>query len=294
MEMFDRDFPGHYLRLIRRVRVSVIALIPPYLGIRATLSTTGTSRVVIGGDIFQKVRIYRGPEQVALSSAQNATGLFELDQQPEMLLPFEGIGVDTHWELLMPKAANLFDYSSIADVLITIDYSALNSFEYQQQVIQTLRPTITFDRAYSFRYNLADAWYDLHNPDQSATPMTVQFTTTRDDFPPNLEDLQIKDLALYFSRDTGQKFEVTVTSLTFTEAGSAGPLGGGAVSSEGLISTAGGNAGAWSAMAGRTPFGTWTLALPNRQEVKNWFSNEAIQEIVFVITYSGRTPSWPA
>ena len=49
MELFDRDFPGHYLRLIRRLRTSVIALIPPTHGIRATLSTTGTSRVVIGG-----------------------------------------------------------------------------------------------------------------------------------------------------------------------------------------------------------------------------------------------------
>jgi receptor-binding and translocation channel-forming TcA subunit of Tc toxin len=29
MELFDRGFPGHYLRLIRRVRTSVIALIPP-------------------------------------------------------------------------------------------------------------------------------------------------------------------------------------------------------------------------------------------------------------------------
>ena len=41
LELFDRDFPGHYLRLIKRVRMSVIALIPPNDGIHATLSTTG-------------------------------------------------------------------------------------------------------------------------------------------------------------------------------------------------------------------------------------------------------------
>jgi Tc toxin complex TcA C-terminal TcB-binding domain len=44
IEAFDRDFPGHYLRLIRQVRCSVIALVPPAAGIRATLSTTGLSR----------------------------------------------------------------------------------------------------------------------------------------------------------------------------------------------------------------------------------------------------------
>jgi len=29
IELFDRDFPGHYLRLVERARTSVIALIPP-------------------------------------------------------------------------------------------------------------------------------------------------------------------------------------------------------------------------------------------------------------------------
>ena len=68
MSMFDRDFPGHYLRLIKSVRTSVIALIPPSQGIHATLSTSGMSRVVIGPDIFQTVPIRRDPELVALTS----------------------------------------------------------------------------------------------------------------------------------------------------------------------------------------------------------------------------------
>jgi hypothetical protein len=90
MEMLDRDFPGHYLRLIKRVRTTVVALIPPSKGIRATLSTLATSRVVIGGDIFQTQRIYREPESVALCSPNNATGLFDIELQPQsdMLLPY--------------------------------------------------------------------------------------------------------------------------------------------------------------------------------------------------------------
>lgn len=90
MELFDRDFPGHYLRLIKRVRTSVIALIPPTEGIKATLSTTGNSRVVIGGDVFQTTNVNRGPESVALSSPYNETGVFDLQQQqPEILLPLK-------------------------------------------------------------------------------------------------------------------------------------------------------------------------------------------------------------
>lgn len=47
MEIFDRDFPGHYLRLIKRVRVSLIALIPPVDGIKATLINPGVSYTVV-------------------------------------------------------------------------------------------------------------------------------------------------------------------------------------------------------------------------------------------------------
>ena len=99
MELFDRDFPGHYLRLIKRVRTSVLALIPPVHGIRATLTASGLSRVVTGGDAFQTIVVRRDPELIAFTSPSNATGLIELEPEGEMLLPFESMGVDTMWGL---------------------------------------------------------------------------------------------------------------------------------------------------------------------------------------------------
>ena len=51
-----------------------------------------------GGDSFELDRLRRPPERIALTSPINATGLFELDMQPELLLPFEGAGVDMGWE----------------------------------------------------------------------------------------------------------------------------------------------------------------------------------------------------
>ena len=56
-----------------------------------------------GEGVFQTAPVYREPELVALSSPTNASGLFELDQQSEMLLPFEGTGVDTSWERKCPR-----------------------------------------------------------------------------------------------------------------------------------------------------------------------------------------------
>jgi hypothetical protein len=296
MEQFDRDFPGHYLRLIKRVRTSVIALIPPTQGIRATLSTTGLSRAVISGTVFQKVNVKRDPELVALSSPRDATGLFELKQQSEMLLPFEGLGVDTSWEFRLPKPANQFDYSTITDVLITVDYTALNDTNYRQQVLPTLSSKLSADRPFSFCHEFADAWYDLHNPDQTKKPMVVTFKTRKEDFPPNLERLKIDHVVLYFSRVSGKKFEFEAT-LEFTERRATSSNSGKATSIDGVISTRRGNASSWrTAMIGnKSPFGEWKLSLSNTEEIRNRFKkDEQVKDILFVITYSGHTPNWPA
>jgi hypothetical protein len=293
MKLFDQGFPGHYLRLIKRVRTSVVALIPPTQGIRATLIASGISRVVVGGDVFQNVVVRRDPESVALSSPVNATGVFELDQQSDMLMPFESMGVDTSWEFQMPKAANPFDYSTIADVLVTIEYTALNSLDYRQQVIKTLDPKISGDRSFSFRNQFADQWYSLHNPDQADNPMVVKFDTEREDFPPNIEGLKIEQVLLYFSRKDGQSFEVQVTDLCFTEQSNGQSIGGAATSIDGVISTRRGNGYNWISMKGNAPVEKWELTLPNTDEMKKRFTDEDIEDILFVITFSGRTPEWP-
>jgi hypothetical protein len=297
MDVFDRDFPGHYLRLIKRVRTSVIALIPPTESIRATLSTVGTSRVVIGSDgLFQTVPVKRSPESIALTGTFNATGLFELTPQPDelLLLPFEGLGVDTGWQLRMAKASNQFDYSTIADVLLAVDYTALESPEYRQQVIGQLDTRFSADRPFSFRQEFADAWYDLHNPELTAAPMVVRVQTRRQDFPPNVEELKVEHVVLYFARKDGATFEVPVAHLHFTEQGGVGAVGGGATSIDGIISTRKGNAGSWTAMLGKSPLGEWELALPTTAEMKHRFKDEDIEDMLLVVTYRGRTPPWPA
>jgi hypothetical protein len=293
MELFNRDFPGHYLRMIKRVRTSVVALIPAIQGIKATLTNIGASRLVVNNSgLFQTLTAHRPPESVALTSPMNATGLFELQMQPEMLLPFEGLGVDTIWEFRMPKAANFFDYRTIADVILTLEYTALDSPDYRPQVIQGLRGKAEGERPFSFRHQFSDQWYDLHNPERSATPMLVRFRTRREDFPPNLERLIIQHVALYVARAQGKSFEIKA-ALNFRTEGQNAAIGGEAESIDGLISTRRGNAGSWTFMIGQPVVGEWELSLPNNVEVKNRFKNEEIEDILFVVTYAGRTPEWP-
>jgi Tc toxin complex TcA C-terminal TcB-binding domain len=295
MELFDRDFPGHYLRLIKRVRTSVLALIPPIRGIRATLTATGLSRVVTGGEVFQTIVVRRDPELIAFTSPSNATGLIELEPEGELLLPFESMGVDTTWELQMPKAANPFDYRTIADVVFTVEYTALQSFDYRQQVIKQLPDRLSAERPLSLRDQFADQWYALHNPRQATTPLVVTFKTVRTDFPPNVEELRLQQVLLAFVRAAGQSFEVASPQLRFTPQGETVPVGGAAGSSvEGISSTRRSNAGSWTALIGQSPVGTWKLTLPNTEEMKNRFKHEEIDDILLVLTYAGRTPARPA
>ena len=295
MALFDQGFPGHYLRLIKRVHVSVIALIPPTRGIRATLIASGLSRVVSGGDVFQTIVVRRDPEMIAFTSPSNATGLLELEPEGELLLPFESMGGDTSWELQLPRAANPFDYRTIADVLFTVEYTALQSFTYRQQVIQELEDTFSAERAFSVRDRFADQWYALHNLKQATTPMAIRFTMTRQDFPPHLDDVRIQHALLAVVRAPGQTFEISDAQLLLTAPGATTAVGGAAGGSiEGVISTRRSNAGGWTALIGQSPVGAWELTLPNTEEMKNCFKNGEIDDLLLVLTYAGRTPSWPA
>lgn len=305
LAQFDRDFPGHYLRLIKRVRVSVIALVPPADGVHATLTSSGISRVVRGGNAFAEVVVQRDPESIAFTAPINATGVFELHEQPEMLFPFEGTGVATGWTFTLPRAANRLDYASIADVQLTIEYTALEDATYRADVIQILDRTASGERPFSFRHGLPDCWYDLNNPDlmEADRQMRVTFETRRSDFPPNVSELSLHDVSLYVVRRDGFTEPIDV-ELLFTESGHGGPVGGQATTTNGLIRATEANGGSWSRMLSdstrqKQPVGKWELNLlkpglgaADREKLKGWFKDGDIEDILFVITYGGVTPGW--
>ena len=308
LELFDREFPGHYMRLIKSVRVTVVALIPPHDGIRASLRNSGLSRVVVGppySNEFREETVSRNPESIALSSPFQSSGLFNLDSRDDLLLPFEGLGVATDWIFELPRAANSFDYRTIADVLITIDYTALDSPVYRQHVIQKLGTNVSLDRSFSFRHQFADAWYDLNNPDlvqDPQKPMAVTFATGKEDFPPNLGDLSIEHVSLFLARKSGVTEEVELDlkfTRTVNDGSPAGPSGGAVVTSDGVASTRQDTFDTWDNIQGE-PFGEWSLAFeddpddPAKQKMRNLLKKGFVEDILFIITFSGKAADWPA
>jgi hypothetical protein len=291
MTRFDGRFPGHYLRLIQRVHTSLVAMIAATTGIRATLSTSGISRVVIGDDLFSTKTVRRAPESVALSSAWNATGYFDLDPQPELLAFAEGTGVDSRWQFDMPRAANpSVDYQAIADILFTIEYTALASPDYRNEVIRTLPRTMSSERAFSFQHDFADAWYELNNPDVCAQPLTVTFEIRAEDFPPNIEPATLisSHLALYFVTLPGAS--LAPLSFKLTQQGGTAPTTYRQPDANGVASTRRG----MLLPVGADPSGTWTLEIRDSAAARRLFAEQTVKNVLFVVTWQGMLPPWPS
>jgi|GEM_PF-1375312 len=188
MVWFDWDFPGHFLRLIKNVRVAVLALVPPRDGIHAMLRNDGSSTVVVNenGIFVPKPAIRTFGETVALDSPFNDSGVFVMDYNDPMLLPFEGLGVDTTWTFELPRATNRFHFDTIVDVLFTFEYTAMHDDAYRDQVIQRLGNTMSADIVISLKNNYPDQWYHLNNPIDPTANQEVSLEVTRHAFPPNL------------------------------------------------------------------------------------------------------------
>lgn len=303
---FDLEFPGHYFRRIRKVRISMSALVPPQRGIRATLTNIGSSRVTVPGTAgFDSVTLPPSHDAIALTSPVNATGLFEMDIQPELRLPFEGVGVDTAWHLELPRPANPIDYASIADVFITFEYTALYSPDYRAELMQNpqkLPRKIQAIRAFSFRNELADQWYELHNAVSGASSLPVSFTVSAADFPAGLGNIRVQRLSLYLSLkedERGVKADLSQDNLSkvirLGIGASSVPAEQAFTDSDHLI-MARTSADPWFRQlpSSRSPYGTYTLTLPATQAVLDLFRKDLVLDLMFAISYEADLPPWPS
>jgi tetratricopeptide (TPR) repeat protein len=294
MAWLDRDFPGQYMRLIQSVRLTVIALVPPFEGIHATLSSSGISQVVVGPP-FETRTVRANPETVAFSSAYQASGVFQLDYRGEFRLPFEGTGFETDWVLELPRAGNPFDFQTIADVVMTVEYTALVDAGYRRRVQLELGNQVSGERALSVPFNFPDLWYQLHNPEAYAAPLTLSLATRVADFPANVSDPRIDHVMLYVVPRAGSSVEISGVTLSLGTG--AGPVSASADTANGIISTRRPSVGSthpWDVFKTRPAVGPWTLTLPDSATLRARFTQGEIVDLVFVVSFTGTVPGWPA
>ncbi|WPN57299.1 neuraminidase-like domain-containing protein [Pseudomonas sp. P9_31] len=122
--LFDNDYPGHCLRRIKSIGISLPAVLSPYEDIRATLTQTG-SEVVMPGTDKPPIKSLRANQQIALSTGIDDNGLFTLSFQDERYLPFEYTGAISKWKLSFPNhAAQKSMLESLTDIIVHVSYTA--------------------------------------------------------------------------------------------------------------------------------------------------------------------------
>ena len=113
--LYDRDCPGHYMRRIKSVALSIPSVVGPYTSVNCTLSllrravcgsprsrrTVNTTRQGSEDDRF--VDYIGAVQSIVTSSGQNDSGMFETNLRDERFLPFEGAGAESTWKLDLPK-----------------------------------------------------------------------------------------------------------------------------------------------------------------------------------------------
>ncbi|MGN6082214.1 neuraminidase-like domain-containing protein [Trinickia sp.] len=154
---FDKDYPGHYLRQIKSVAISLPGLLAPFQDIKATLMQTASSTLLnasIDGVNYlngksksvgqaQIVTNLRASQQIALSSGLSDAGLFELNFGDERYLPFEGTGAVSNWVLSFPRynksMTQMAFLKTLTDVIVHVRYTAIDGgSDFAAQVDKTL------------------------------------------------------------------------------------------------------------------------------------------------------------
>jgi hypothetical protein len=211
--IFDLDHPGHYMRRIKSVGMSVPCTTGPYAGINCTLTLLG-NQVRVGtqpapygstgpGD-KRFVSNLGGIQSIVTSSGRDDAGMFETNLRDERYLPFEGAGAISSWRVELPGEFRQFDYRTITDVVLHIHYTARAGGEPLRDAAvgnlmtalqaMELEPRRTgLFRAFSARHEFPDAWQRfLFKPPLEAGPQQLSLLLDADRFPTYVRDRAVK------------------------------------------------------------------------------------------------------
>ncbi|MGZ5029144.1 MAG: Tc toxin subunit A-related protein [Methylobacter sp.] len=201
-EIFDLDFPGHYFRRIKSVSITLPCVVGPYTTISCTLrlvknsiritpTLTGDNGYSRNADDDRFVENNIPVKAIAVSNAQNDSGVFELNFRDERYLPFEGAGAISRWSLelfsdLPPnnpdpgnpdfgKPFRQFDYDTISDAILHVKYTAReDTGPFKNAAITHLRDYLSQDgtipslRMFNLRQEFPTQWYRFLNPTNPA------------------------------------------------------------------------------------------------------------------------------
>jgi hypothetical protein len=198
--LFDLDCPGHYMRRIKSVSLTIPSVTGPYTSVNCTLtlvksSIRQTNSLVSGKYVRQDASDSRftdttgAIQSVVTSSAQNDTGLFESNLRDERYLPFEGAGTVSDWQLELPKDFPQFDHDTISDVILHMRYTAREDGDsLKKAVVQEIQKALeaiastdetVLVRSFNTRHEFSTEWHHFLHSTEGDQTLTVTFSKDR-------------------------------------------------------------------------------------------------------------------
>lgn len=195
--LFDLDYPGQYMRKIKNVTISIPCVVGPYTSINCTLtllkSKLRMKNILKAGAYAEQEDDDRfetrlsATNSIATSHAQNDTGMFELNFRDERLLPFEGAGVISRWEIKLPKENNQFDTDTISDLILQFKYTAKEGgkalADLAMKEIKTNPNFKNGTRLFSLKHEFPDEWYRFLNPEDPKGDQVLHLDLNPNRFP---------------------------------------------------------------------------------------------------------------
>ena len=234
--LFDLDHPGHYMRRLKSVSLTIPCVVGPYTNVNAKLTllrnTTRINPNLIGDNSYpesldptsveDRFRHDFSPSQsIATSTGQNDSGLFELNFRDERYLPFEEAGAISRWRLELsgnwPEAQwPQFDVQTIADVILHLRYTARDGGEnlktaairnLNQAFNQLAAPAAGSGsedqglwRLFSLRHEFPTEWQRFSQA--TGSTRSLSFVVTRERFPYFLQGKTLEILEVYSPEPT--------------------------------------------------------------------------------------------
>ena len=263
--MFDRAYPGSFLRKIKKVEVVIEGLLPPG-GLCGTLKNSGISRDrKSDGTEFLRLQ---PRETLYLSdySPRSDAVIFQPDQR--VLDVFENCGVATGWTLYIPPDANDVDYRTISDIKLIIYYTAEHSEPLEASIRAALPAAGQSSTAVPARLLFPDEFYTFLD----TGTMTLQLAES--DLARNQVNLTVRSVALRVRTQPGVPVQgITVRVEQGATQASATTDAAGTISSDAAVP---GNP--LNAFAGAALAQPWTISVPdadnpglNRSDIRDLF-----------------------
>jgi hypothetical protein len=220
-ELFDMDFLGHYFRRLKSVGLSIPCIAGPYTTVNCSLrllSNTirvNTSKNSKGkyehesdaGALTDDNRFrtnYVPVTSTATSTGLNDRGMFDFNFRDERYLPFEGAGAITTWEIELSTVKELrqFDYSTISDVILHLNYTAREDVGTFKDDAETYITSFLENaaglvdqplmRMFSMREEFPTEWYAFLYPAVAGADHVLSFTLGKERFPFIAQERTIK------------------------------------------------------------------------------------------------------